>query len=72
MCSCLKAKEEIRNLAMTKFMQDRDLSEIEKEILWGEGCFSLEFVLKHPNLFKESDCAHCLFTELLKETKCNT
>lgn len=69
MCSCLEAKEEIRNLAMTKFMQDGNLSQIEKEILWGAGCFSLEFVLEHPNLFKGNDCDHCLFQELLREAK---
>lgn len=69
MCLCIKSKEAIRIHATNKFMKGNTLSEMEKEMLWGNGCFSLNFVLKHPNIFNETDCASCSEEKLLHELK---
>lgn len=69
MCLCIKSKDAIRIHATNKFMKRGALSEMEKEILWGDGCFSLNFVLKHPNLFNEMDCTSCSEEQLLQELK---
>lgn len=68
MCECAGNIMLIRSMAASRFMGGGHLSEMESEVLWGGGCYSLSFIQKHPHFLRNSGtCDNCTEKPLIQK-----